>query len=40
LHLWMRFVREEKEERIREKRRDELRRKVQTWLPDFNTIKT
>ena len=33
---WVDFVREEKEERIREKRRDELRRKVQGWLPDFN----
>ena len=33
---WINFVREEKEERVREKRRAELRRKVQGWLPDFN----
>eukprot|EP00111_Clytia_hemisphaerica_P000795 TCONS_00002331-protein len=37
---WKDFVNNEKEERIREKRRQELRKKVQNWLPDFNAGKT
>jgi len=32
---WTRYIAYEKDERIREKRREELRKKVQTWLPDF-----
>ena len=32
---WKFFVQEIKEERKREVRRNELRKKVQSWLPDF-----
>lgn len=34
-HALVNFVSLVKEERVREKRKNDLRKKVQQWLPDF-----
>lgn len=34
---WHHFIPVAKEEKLREQRRDEMRRKVAKWLPDYQT---
>ena len=36
LRAWVRFVPLVREERVREGRREQLRRKVAAWLPDYH----
>ena len=37
LLLWHQFIPVAKEEKLREQRKDELRKKVAKWLPDYQT---
>ena len=34
---WHRFIPVAKEDKLREQRRDQLRKKVAKWLPDYKT---
>lgn len=38
LEMWKAFVKLTKEERVKEERRDQLRRKVSEILPDFQML--
>ena len=35
--LWHRFIPFAKEEKLREQRREDMRKKVSKWLPDYQT---